>query len=301
MNKIWNASRFVLMNAEDVEIKNISDCKLNVADKWIITKLNKAIREVTVNMEKYEMGIALAKLYDFVWNDFCDWYIELTKPVLYGDDEVARTDTVSVLVYVLKETVKLLHPFVPFVTQEIYSNIPGTNTDIMISEFPRYNPKFNYSKAVKDLEPVTAIIKTVRNVKAKLNVAPSKKVDLYVKTDSAASIKKCAIYIQKLAGVSEITFIKDKNELTEKTISQVLASCELYVPLGELVDAEAEKARLKKELEKCESEIARSNGKLSNKGFLDKAPKALVDGEKEKLNKYSEIKEKLILELKEFE
>ncbi len=297
MNKIWNASRFVLMNAEGKEIKNLSDCKLSVADKWIITKLNKAIRDVTVNMERYEMGIALAKLYDFVWNDFCDWYIELTKPVLYGDDETARDDTVSVLVYVLKETLKLLHPFVPFVTQEIYSNIPGVTGDIMVAEFPRYNPKFNYAKAVKDLEPVTSIIKAVRNVKAKLNVAPSKKVELYVKSDVKAAIRKGSVYIQKLAGVSDIIFIEDKTELTCKTVSQVLASCELYIPLGELVDEEAEKARLNKELEKCEDEIKRSEGKLNNKGFVGKAPKALVDGEKEKLEKYLEMREKLKKEL----
>ena len=297
MNKIWNASRFVLMNAEGKEIKNLSDCKLSVADKWIITKLNKAIRDVTVNMERYEMGIALAKLYDFVWNDFCDWYIELTKPVLYGDDETARDDTVSVLVYVLKETLKLLHPFVPFVTQEIYSNIPGVTGDIMVAEFPRYNPKFNYAKAVKDLEPVTSIIKAVRNVKAKLNVAPSKKVELYVKSDVKAAIRKGSVYIQKLAGVSDIIFIEDKTELTCKTVSQVLASCELYIPLGELVDEEAEKARLNKELEKCEDEIKRSEGKLNNKGFIGKAPKALVDGEKEKLEKYLEMREKLKKEL----
>lgn len=297
MNKIWNASRFVLMNAEGKEIKNLSDCKLSVADKWIITKLNKAIRDVTVNMERYEMGIALAKLYDFVWNDFCDWYIELTKPVLYGDDEIARDDTVSVLVYVLKETLKLLHPFVPFVTQEIYSNIPGVTGDIMVAEFPRYNPKFNYAKAVKDLEPVTSIIKAVRNVKAKLNVAPSKKVELYVKSDVKAAIRKGSVYIQKLAGVSDIIFIEDKTELTCKTVSQVLASCELYIPLGELVDEEAEKARLNKELEKCEDEIKRSEGKLNNKGFIGKAPKALVDGEKEKLEKYLEMREKLKKEL----
>ena len=297
MNKIWNASRFVLMNAEGKEIKNLSDCKLSVADKWIITKLNKAIRDVTVNMERYEMGIALAKLYDFVWNDFCDWYIELTKPVLYGDDETARNDTVSVLVYVLKETLKLLHPFVPFVTQEIYSNIPGVTGDIMVAEFPRYNPKFNYAKAVKDLEPVTSIIKAVRNVKAKLNVAPSKKVELYVKSDVKAAIRKGSVYIQKLAGVSDIIFIEDKTELTCKTVSQVLASCELYIPLGELVDEEAEKARLNKELEKCEDEIKRSEGKLNNKGFIGKAPKALVDGEKEKLEKYLEMREKLKKEL----
>ncbi|MBO7186801.1 MAG: valine--tRNA ligase [Clostridia bacterium] len=299
MNKVWNASRFVLMNAEGVEILPLKDCKLNSADKWIISKLNRAIREVTVNMEKYEMGNAIAKLYDFVWNDFCDWYIELTKPVLYGDDEVKRSHTLSVLVYVLTETVKLLHPFVPFVTEEIYSNIPNATGSIMVQDFPRYNAKFNYSKAVKDVEPVMAVIKAVRNIKATVGAAPSKKVQLFVKSDVATAIKKGALYIEKLAGVSEIVIISDKSELKERTISQVLSCAELYVPMGELVDISAEIKRLNAELDNVEAEIKRANGKLMNKGFLDKAPKNLVDAEREKLDKYVDMRKKLKREIEE--
>ncbi|MCQ2399491.1 MAG: class I tRNA ligase family protein, partial [Clostridia bacterium] len=299
MNKIWNASRFVLMNAEGREILPIDECKLNSADKWIIAKLNKAVREVTVNMDKYELGIACAKLYDFVWNDFCDWYIELTKPVLYGDDEEKRTSTVSVLVHVLTETVKRLHPFVPFITEEIYQNIPSTTGSIMVSEFPRFSAKRNYGKAVKDIEPVMAIIKAVRNTKAQTKAAPSKKVQLYVKTDNKNAVKKGAIYIEKLAGVSEIILIEDKSELKERTISQVIACGELYIPLGELVDTEAEIKRLNGELENVENEIKRASGKLMNKGFLDKAPKSLVDAEREKLDKYLDIRKKLMKEIAE--
>ena len=301
MNKIWNASRFVLMNVEGKEILDIKDYKLNSADKWIISKLNKAVREVTVNMEKYELGIALSKLYDFVWNDFCDWYIELTKPVLYGDDEIKRTSTLSVLVYVLKETLKLLHPFVPFITEEIYSNVPGVTESIMVSSFPRYNAKFNYSKAVKDIEPIMAIIKAVRNTKAKTGAAPSKKVQLFVKTDLSNAIKKGSVYIEKLAGVSAVTLINDKSELTLKSISQVLDFGELYIPMGELVDYSQELKRLKGELDSTESEIKRASGKLMNKGFLDKAPKNLVDAERAKLDKFIDMRNKLKKEIAELE
>ena len=299
MNKIWNASRFVILNTDGREISELKDCKLNVADKWIISKLNKTIREVTVNMEKYEMGVALANLYDFVWNDFCDWYIELTKPVLYGEDDKKRGDTISVLVFVLKEILKLLHPFVPFVTEQIYKNIPGTNGPLMLAEFPRYSAKLNYASSVKDIEPIKEIIKTVRNIKAQTGAAPSKKVRLYVKTENKKPIKNGSVYIQKLAGVSDIDFIEDKNVLEEKVISQVIDGAELFVPLGELVDLAKEVDRLEKELESVSAEIARASGKLSNSGFLEKAPKSLVDGERAKLNKYIDMRTKIMSQIKD--
>ena len=299
MNKIWNASRFVLLNAEGKEVKNIKDCKLCAADKWIISKLNKTVRDVTVNMEKYEMGVALANLYDFVWTDFCDWYIELTKPVLYGEDEKKRTDTVSVLTFVLGEILKLLHPFVPFITEKIYKSIPNANGPLMLADFPRYNAKLNYPTSVKEIEPVKEIIKCVRNVKAKLGAAPSKKVTLYVKTENKKSIKNGAVYIEKLAGVSDIQLVEDKASLTEKVVAQVIDGFELFVPLGELIDFEQEIVRLEKEKQSIESEIARANGKLSNNGFLEKAPKVLVDAERAKLDKYIDMREKIIAQLKD--
>ncbi len=293
MNKIWNASRFVILNCEDKTISDIKDCKLSVADKWIISKLNRATRDVTVNMEKYEMGVALSKLYDFVWNDFCDWYIEFTKPVLYGEDDKKRNDTVSVLVYVLKEILKLLHPFVPFITEKIYKSMPNCDGALMLAEFPRYNSKHNYPAVAKDIDTIKEIIKSIRNIKAKVGAAPSKRVSLFVKTDNKKTIKNGTIYIQKLAGVQDITFIEDKSTLSEKVVSHVIGGAELFIPLGELVDFEKEIQRLKGELKNVESEIARANGKLSNKGFMDKAPKSLVDNEREKLNKYLDIREKL--------
>ncbi len=299
MNKIWNASRFVLLNTEGKEVKDIKDCKLCVADKWIISKLNKTVRDVTVNMEKYEMGVALANLYDFVWTDFCDWYIELTKPVLYGEDEKKRIDTVSVLTYVLGEIVKLLHPFIPFVTEKIYKSIPNAKGPLMLADFPRYSAKYNYPASVKDIEPIKEIIKCVRNIKAKVGAAPSKKVTLYVKTENKKAIKNGAVYIQKLAGVSDIQLVEDKTKVTEKVVAQVIDGFELFVPLGELVDFEQEIIRLEKELNSVESEIARANGKLSNNGFLDKAPKALVDSERAKLDKYIDMRAKIMSQLKD--
>ncbi len=293
MNKIWNASRFVLMNAENKDIHDIKKCKLTGADKWIITKLNKTIKEVTLNMEKYEMGVALAILYDFVWSDFCDWYIELTKPVLYGEDDKKSADTVSVLVFVLENIVKLLHPFIPFITEKIYKNIPDSKGSVMVSDFPRYSVKRNYFSAYNEIEAVKEVIKIVRNVKAKAGAAPSKRVTLYAITENSKILKNGAVYIQKLAGVSEIKLIEDKNVLSEKVISQVTKDFELFIPLGELVDIDKEIERLEKELANIENEVARAGGKLSNNGFLEKAPKALVDAERAKLDKFIDMRDKL--------
>ena len=297
MNKVWNASRFVLLNAEGKNIKDLKSCKLSLADKWIISRYNKTVREVTVNMEKYEIGIALANLYDFVWSDFCDWYIEFTKPVLYGEDDAARDSTVSVLVYVLDGILKLLHPFVPFITEKIYKSMPGNNGALMLADFPRYNSKLNYARSIKEIEPIKEIIKSVRNIKAQTGAAPSKKVTLFVKTENKTTIKNASVYILKLAGVDRIEFIDDSRSINEKTVSQVIDGAELFVPLGELVDIEKEAARLGKELENIENEIKRASGKLANNGFLDKAPKSLVDAERAKLDKYLDMRVKLIKQI----
>ena len=301
MNKIWNASRFVLLNSEGKKINSLKNCKLTVADKWIITKLNKTVKDVTLNMEKFEMGVALANLYDFVWSDFCDWYIEFTKPILYGEDEKKTADTVSVLIYVLESIVKLLHPFIPFITEQIYKNLPNSEGFLMLSDFPKYDAKCNYSVAVNEIEMVKEIIKTVRNVKAKVGAAPSKKITLYVSTEKTAAIRAGASYIKKLAGVSEVKIIKNKAELTEKVVSQVIDKAELFIPLGELVDFDKEIERIKKEIENVDNEIARASGKLANKGFLDKAPKALVEAERAKYDKFIDMREKLNKQLEDLQ
>ncbi len=295
INKIWNASRFVLLNAEGKEIKdNISDCKLTSADKWIISKLNSVIREVTVNMEKYEIGLACAALQDFVWSDFCDWYIELSKPILYGDDEKKKSDAASVLCYVLKNILKLLHPFIPFVTEEIYSHLPNNDGSIMVSAFPKYDSHYTYKKDKLATERIMDIIKSIRNIRAETGAAASAKVDIFVVAEDKKAINQGGSYIRKIAGVSDIKFVNSKEEIEEKTVSAILEGVEIYIPLGELVDFEKEIARLKAELLKTESEIERAESKLNNSGFIAKAPKALVDGEKAKLAKFNDIKNKII-------
>jgi len=301
INKLWNASRFVLMNAENAEIKDISDCKLSIADKWIISRLNDTVKQVTMNMEKFEIGLAATVCHDFLWYDFCDWYIELSKPALYSENEKLINDTVSVLVYVLKQSLKLLHPVIPFITEEIYTHIPGVTGSIMVAEYPKYNSKFAYRKDKAAAETVMAIIKGLRNLRAQVNAPMSKKVDLYVVTEEKKLIERTSSYIEKLAGVNTITFVQSKADIKEKVLSCVLAGFEIYVPLGELVDVEKELARLKTELEKIEGEIAFSSNKLNNPGFAAKAPKAVVDKEREKLAANNEIKAKLLASIEEYE
>ena len=301
INKIWNASRFVLMNCEGVEIKPLSEIKLEVKDKWILSKLNKAIKSVTMSMEKFDLGVALSECHDFMWYDFCDWYIELAKTNLYGENQAKKSSTLSVLVYVLTQTLKLLHPFIPFVTEEIYQNIPNVTGSIMVSEYPKYNSKSNYKKDAEKMDAVMEIIKAVRQIKVQAGAAPSKKVELIVVTDNKKLINDSADFIYKLSGVSEIVFVENKKDIEQKVFTQVLNGFELYIPLGDLVDIDKEVERLKTELNRVNAEIARANGKLNNKGFTDKAPKQLVDAEREKLEMYEELKKKVQSNLEEYQ
>ncbi len=301
MNKIWNASRYVVMNCEGRNIKPLSEVKLAAADKWIISKLNAAVRDVTLSLNKFELGVACQILYDFMWSDFCDWYIELTKPALWSDDEVKKDDAVSVLHYVLTTALKLLHPFVPFITDEIYRSLPGTQGSIMVQDFPRYNSKLSYKKESTAFEGIMDIIKSVRAVKTETGCAPSKKVTLYVMAANRRMISANADSILKLGGAAEIKFVASKEEAGEKPVTKVLPNCTLFIPMGELVDLEKEKERLEKELERVTGEIRRADGKLNNQGFLSKAPKSLVDSEREKLNKFCDLREKLLSQLKDLQ
>ena len=301
MNKIWNASRYVVMNCEGRNIKPLSEVKLAAADKWIISKLNAAVRDVTLALNKFELGVACQILYDFMWSDFCDWYIELTKPALWSDDEVKKDDAVSVLHYVLTTALKLLHPFVPFITDEIYRSLPGTQGSVMVQDFPRYNSKLSYKKESTAFEGIMDIIKSVRAVKTETGCAPSKKVTLYVMAANRRMISANADSILKLGGAAEIKFVASKEEAGEKPVTKVLPNCTLFIPMGELVDLEKEKERLEKELERVTGEIRRADGKLNNQGFLSKAPKALVDSEREKLNKFCDLREKLLSQLKDLQ
>lgn len=294
MNKLWNASRFVEMNLENKDIPATLGV-LTDADKWILTKLQYVVGEVRKNLDKYEIGLAVAKLYDFVWSDYCDWYIELTKPVLYGQDEEKKTETLRVLKYVLASILKLMHPFIPFITEEIWTEL-GLSETVMLEKYPVYDEKLVFDREYAEFEEVKDIISKVRNIRAQMNVPPAKRFSLYVLT-ALDSVKDATAYIEKLAGVSKVSFIADKSEAGEKVCRAVTNGAELLIPLGELVDAEKEKARLSKELAKAESEIQRGERMLSNVGFVAKAPASLIEQEKEKLAKNKELKQKILSQI----
>lgn len=290
-NKVWNASRFVMMNIKD-EVKPVDEGKLDIADQWILGKLNDAIRECTDNMEKYDLGLAAQKIYDFAWSEFCDWYIEMAKPRLYGEDEDVKAATISVLVYVLKNTLKLLHPFMPFITEEIYTNLPDADETIMLSAWPTVEFESGQQQA-EMMNGVMDMIRSIRNVRAEMNVPPSVRVKLTILTKHGDAIGACAEYLKKLAYASEVQVITEKTQIPENSVSAVCAVGEAFMPLAELIDIEKEIQRLAKEAEKNEGEIKRAQGKLANKGFTDKAPAHVVEEERSKLNTYIEMRDKL--------
>ena len=293
INKLWNASRYVLINVEGKQILPIEKCKLNLADKWILSKLNDAIKTTTKNFEKYELGNACAAMYDFVWSYFCDWYIEFTKPVLTGDDEQQKNYAASVLVYVLDNILRLMHPVTPFVTEEIYQSLPIHGDTIMTQKFPETVKKFGFKKEAAVVDAVRDLITKIRNARAETNVAPSKQIRLFIKlADGFADVTKAQAYIQKLAN-AQVTFV-DKLEEGQNVVSVVAEAGEAQIPTGDLVDVAKETERVKKELANIESEIARATGKLNNQGFVSKAPKQLIEAEKQKLAGFEEIRKKLL-------
>lgn len=294
INKLWNASRFVLMNAEGKTIVPVESVRFSPADKWIISRLQNCIREVTTNLNKYELGVAADLITDFVWGDFCDWYIELSKPALYGEDEEKKSGALSVLCFVLENALKLLHPFIPFVTEEIWHHLPGKSEKdiLMLASFPRYNSKLSYKKEAKSFEGVMEIIKAVRAMKKAADCPPSRKVEVYLVTESKRLVQLNKDSIMKLSGASAVKFAESGAAVEGKTVSQATEIAQIYIPLGELVDIEKEKARLAAEIERMNGEIARAEGKLANAAFVAKAPKKLVDGEREKLEKYRTMKAK---------
>lgn len=296
MNKIWNASRFVLMNCEGKTLVDLSQCKLTLADKWILTRLNDITRQATDLIEKFELGLACQTLFDFVWSEFCDWYIELTKPVLYGTDDVARRDTLSVLVYVLDKILKLLHPFVPFITEEIYQALPQHGESIMIERYPVYDEKLNFASDCQLVEELKDLVAKIRNIRSQYGVAPSKRIRLYIKAGDDR-LNCCDMYLSKLCGLEEV--ICSCAPAGEKCVKAVSSAATCEVPLGDLVDRDKEIARLTKELENAESEIARAKGKLNNQGFLSKAPQNLVENEKAKLAKFTDLRKELLDRLEE--
>ena len=290
-NKIWNASRFVMMNLEGGSILPIEECNLDASDKWILSRFNGAVREVTENMEKYELGMAAQRLYDFMWSEFCDWYIELTKPRLYGTDAAEKNTALSVLCFVLAGTMKLLHPFMPFITEEIYTHLPGSGETIMLSSWPSCVDCGITGKDEERFEMVIELIRSVRNLRAEMNVPLSRRTELFIRPVQleAGFWKKCSVYIEKLACASSAELIANKPENADKMAAVVTAGGEGYIPMGELIDIAKEKERLLKEKDNLISEVARAQGKLSNEKFVAKAPEAVINAERDKLVKYNDM------------
>ena len=293
-NKLWNASKFVLMQLEDAEeIKELTSKeieKLTYADKWILAKCNNLVREVTQNLDKYELGIATQKVYDFIRNDFCDWYIEIVKPRLFNKEDDSRQAIQSVLNSVLCTSLKLLHPVMPFVTEEIYTKMYNDDESIMISEWPKYSEKFEFTKEQEQFEQIQQVITEIRSIRNNMNVHPSKKTRLICVTNNYTDvINESKGFLEKLAFAEEIKVQKNKNGISEKAISVITKDLEVYIPFEELVNLDEERERLEKEKEKTLSEINRANKMLSNPGFVSKAPAAKIEEEKAKLEKYEEM------------
>jgi valyl-tRNA synthetase len=287
-NKIWNASRFVLMNLGE-NASGILPENLELEDKWIVGRLNTVAREVTENLERFELGIAVQKLYDFIWDEFCDWYIELVKPRL-GSDKNPQ----NVLVYVLSNILKLLHPFMPFITEEIFSYLPLSKGSIMVEKWCEYEERQLYPAETAQLELIMGAIKAIRNIRAEMNVPPSKKATLVIITEEKETFSKGEMFFKKLAGANDVIVTDDKSLIPENAVSLVSEGAQIYIPQNELVDKEKEIARLKAEEKRLINEIKRVESKLSNEGFIKKAPPEVVAQEREKGEKYRDMLNKVM-------
>lgn len=288
-NKLWNASRFVFMNVED-HVKNINDVELQIEDKWIISSLNDVIEEVSTNLNKYEIGIAAEKIYDFTWNVFCDWYIELVKPRLYGDDSILKESAISVLIYTLTNVIKLLHPFMPYITEEIYSYLPNKN-DMLINEtWPKYSETKSYKNEEQIIDKLVESVISIRNSRQEMNIAPKKQSDIYILTSDKSleeDFKQLESLFRSSVSINEYKVNEDISE--DNNIVIVKDSYKIIIPLNDLIDYSKELERLEKELNTAKSELKRAESKLNNEGFLKGAPEALVEKEKEKVEKYSHL------------
>ena len=293
-NKVWNASRFIMMNDPDNKIKTTDEQpdNLTAADKWILSKMNHLIAEVTENMEKYELGIAVAKLNDFIWEEFCDWYIEMVKPRLYNDEDTTKNAAIWTLKTVLIDALKLLHPYMPFITEEIFCNIQDDEESIMISSWPVYDEKFNFPDEEVAIQTIKEAVRNIRNVRAQMNVAPSRKAKVYVVSEDALIrdiFENGRVFFATLAYASEVAVQSDKSGIPDDAVSAVIPGAVLYIPFAELVDIDKEIERLKKEEGRLNGEIKRCEGMLGNEKFISKAPQAKIDEEKAKLEKYQQM------------
>lgn len=290
-NKLWNASRFIMMNLPDGFINEGLPENLNLEDKWVISKFNTLAKEVNENLDKFELGVAVSKLYDFIWDVYCDWYIELTKPRIQEGGETKNTAQ-AVLVWVMEGMLKLLHPFMPYITEEIWQVLTNESGPIMISQFPQYDEKLSFINEEDDFGKIIEAIKAVRARRTEMNVPPSVKAKIFIETQNKSLFEKCSVFFEKLASASEIE-VSEKYEI-EDAVTAVTDSARLFIPMNELVDKDKELARLEKEKTKVQKDIDFLGGKLSNEGFLAKAPEKLIEAEKAKLARAEEKMAKIV-------
>ena len=290
-NKLWNASKFVLGNLEEIDYNTMPQ-KLCYEDKWILSKLNKLIKETTINLNNYDLGVWTQKVYDFIWGEFCDWYIEMVKPRLYDKENKTREAAQYTLNKVLGDSLKLLHPIMPFITEEIYTKLYNNDESIMISSWPQYSEEFNFAKEEKQIEKIKQIIIGIRNIRTNMNVHPAKKSTLiFVTENDEEMIINSQEFIKKLGFADKIIVQGNKNNIPQNAMSVLSEELEVYLPFDELVDIEEEKKRLQGEKQKLEAEVERASKMLSNPGFVNKAPENKIKEEKEKLEKYKQMLE----------
>ena len=295
-NKVWNASRFIMMNLDKAEAKTVSLDELTPADKWILSKLNTLAKEVTENMENFDLGVAVGKIYDFIWEEFCDWYIEMVKPRLYNDEDTTKAAALYTLKTVLIESLKLLHPYMPFITEEIFCNLQDEEESIMISNWPVYKEEFSFPVEENAIETIKEAVRGIRNTRTSMNVAPSRKAKVYVVSaeESLRGIfENGRVFFAALGYASEVIVQDNKNGIDSDAVSVVIPNGTIYMPFAELVDIAKEIERLENEEKRLNGELARVNGMLSNERFVSKAPAAKLQEEKDKLEKYTQMMEQV--------
>ena len=295
-NKVWNASRFIMMNMEKAPVHDVSLSDLTMSDKWILSKVNTLAKDVTENLDKFELGIALQKVYDFIWEEFCDWYIEMVKPRLWNDEDSTKAAALWTLKTVLINSLKLLHPYMPFITEEIFCNLQDEEASIMVSAWPEYKAEWNFEQDEYAVETIKEAVRAIRNVRTSMNVAPSKKAKVYVVSENEKLLRifeHSKVFFATLGYASEVFLQKDKQGIADDAVSVVIPEASIYMPFAELVDIAKEVERLQKEEERLTKELARVNGMLSNEKFVSKAPEAKINEEKAKLEKYTQMMEQV--------
>ncbi|MEG2871297.1 MAG: class I tRNA ligase family protein, partial [Clostridium sp.] len=296
-NKVWNASRFIMMNIEKAPVgQEVALEDLTMADRWILSKVNTLANDVTENMDKYDLGIALQKIYDFIWEEFCDWYIEMVKPRLWDSENTTNAAAIWTLKTVLIHSLKLLHPYMPFITEEIFCNLQEKEPSIMISAWPVYKEEWNFVQEENEVETIKAAVRAIRNVRSSMNVPPSKKATVYVVSehDTILNIfEHSKVFFATLGYAGEVILQKDRAGIADDAVSAVISQATIYMPFAELVDIEKEVERLKKEEERLGKELSRVKGMLNNEKFVSKAPEAKIAEERAKMDKYAQMMEQV--------